>query len=95
MFLIQYVGFHARVTMREYSYRIVDPSAGERTVILTITNEAFQTKLVRYQDAPTICYQKVKKELEAETSSHPLRGRMALSEAELSEYRAAHPLAKR
>lgn len=95
MVLIQYVGFEAKVSLREYSYRILDPLTGERMIVFTISNQAFLTKLVRYQDAPEICYRKLQKELEAETTEQPLRRRLVVSEGELSEYRATHRPARR
>lgn len=95
MTLIQYVGFEAKVRIREYAYRVVDPVAGERVVVFTISNQAFLEKLVRYQDAPELCYRKLQKELEAATSEHPMPKRFAVSDSELSEYQAAHRPAKR
>lgn len=95
MLLIQYVGFEAKAVRREYSYRIVDPRSGERTVVLTIANEAFLARRVRYQDAPEICYRKLQRELEAETTEHPMAKRFAVSDTDLSEYQAAHRPARR
>lgn len=95
MLVIQYLGFEARARIREYFYRVVDPGAGERVVVFTISNQAFVEKLVRYQDAPELCYLKLQKELAAETPGEPLASRFVVSEAELGEYRATHRPAKR
>lgn len=95
MVFIQYVGFEAKASVREYSYRLVDPVAGERVIVFSIANQAFLVKLVRYQDAPEICYRKLQKEVAAETAEHPLRRRFVVSDVELDEYRATHRTAKR
>ena len=95
MILIQYVGFESKASNREYAYRVVDPLAGTREIVFTISNQAFLEKLVRYQDGPEVCYLKLRRELEAESTEAPLRKRSAVSDAELGEYRATHRPAKR
>lgn len=95
MILIQYVGFEAKTRIREYSYRVVDPLAGTRVVVFTISNQAFLEKLVRYQDAPDLCYHKLQRELAAASPEQPLPSRFAVSETELGEYRASHRPAKK
>ena len=62
---------------------------------LAISNEAFLTHLVRYQDAPEICFLKLQREMAACGDGLPAL-QLRLTDAELEEYKKAHtPKAKK
>ncbi len=93
--LIQYVGFKARPKLREYMFQVRGGADSLFEFRLTITNEAFLSNRVRYQDAPDICSHWIQRELGAQDGIPP-RTKCAITDAELEEYRMAHfPKAKR
>ncbi len=92
---IQYTGFQLKPRGREYSYRVVGPKAETREFTLTISNQAFVERHVPYQDAAAICYQKLQRELVAETPEEPLRKHFTISDQELDAYRDKYRPSKR
>jgi hypothetical protein len=56
---VQYVGFQAKALVREYNFLVRRPSNETSEFTLTILNEAFNSRRVRYQDAPEICSRKL------------------------------------
>ena len=53
--IVQFVGFEAKALVREYNFHVRQASSEIREFTLTIVNEAFNSRRVRYQDAPEIC----------------------------------------
>jgi hypothetical protein len=86
---VQYVGFEAKALVREYSFLVRQALNETREFTLTIVNEAFNSRRVRYQDAPAICSLKLHREL-ATYSNHPPQTHYRISEIELDEYRNSH-----
>jgi hypothetical protein len=86
---VQYIGFEAKALVREYSFLVRRALNETREYTLTIVNEAFNSRLVRYQDAPEICSLKLHHEL-ATFSNHPQQTHYRISEIELDEYRNSH-----
>ncbi len=93
--LIQYLGFELKPRGRDYSYRVVDSLSESREFTLTISNQAFSEKRVPYQDAAAVCYQKLQRELLAETAEQPLRRHFTISDRELDAYREKYRPAKK
>jgi hypothetical protein len=52
---VQYVGFEAKALVREYSFIVRQGLDETSKFTLTIGNEAFASRRVRFQDAPEIC----------------------------------------
>jgi hypothetical protein len=86
---VEYVGFRASETSREYTLRVKQAAGTADDFTLSIANEAFIAHRVRYQDGPDICFLKLQKELAALGGGLPA-ARLSVSDAELEEYRAAH-----
>ena len=86
---VQYVGFEAKAIVREYSFLVRQASSGTREFALTIVNEAFSSRRVRYQDGPDICSLKLHREL-ATFANHPPQTHYRISEVDLDEYRDSH-----
>jgi hypothetical protein len=86
---VQYIGFEAKALVREYSFLVRQTLSGTREFVLTIVNEAFNSRRVRYQDAPEICSLKLHRELTA-FANHPPQTHYRISEIELEEYRNSH-----
>src|SRR5271169_4977889 len=86
---VQYIGFKANAQEREYSF-IVRRALNETSEFtLTIGNEAFGSRRVRFQDAPEICSLRLHREL-AVFGDHPPQAHYHISETDLDDYRSAH-----
>jgi len=87
--IVQFVGFEAKALVREYNFHVRQASSEIREFTLTIVNEAFNSRRVRYQDAPEICSLRLHREL-ATYSNRPPQAHYRISELDLDEYRNAH-----
>ncbi len=92
---IQYLGFELKPRGRVYSYRVLNTKAEARDFTLTISNQAFVDCHVPYQDAASLCYQKLQKELSSETVDQPMPSHYTISDQDLDEYRDKYRPAKK
>jgi len=86
---VQYVGFEAKTLVREYSFIVRQGLDETSKFTLTIENEAFGSRGVRFQDAPEICSLRLHHEL-AVFGNHPPRSHYRISETDLDAYRTSH-----
>ena len=86
---IQYLGFRPSPQGREYAFSVRETSCDPCEYFLTIANEDFKGHGVRFQDAPSICSQRLHRELAA-AANHPVQTCYLITQTELAEYRAAH-----
>jgi len=86
---IEYVGFEAKPLVREYTFSVREPAGDAREFTLTILNQAFSERRVRFQDAPDVCSAKLKRELAA-FANHPRNTHYRISDQDLEDYRSAH-----
>jgi hypothetical protein len=86
---VQYVGFESKALVREYNFLVRQASSGTREFALTIVNEAFSSRRVRYQDGPDICSLKLHHEL-VTFANQPPQTHYRISEVDLDEYRDSH-----
>jgi hypothetical protein len=86
---VQYVGFEAKALVREYSFIVRRALDETSKFTLTIGNEAFASRGVRFQDAPEICSLRLHREL-AVFGNHPPRAHYRISETDLDDYRSSH-----
>jgi hypothetical protein len=87
--IVQFVGFQSKALVREYTFTVRERESEPREYILSIPNQAFDSRRVRYQDAPDICSHKLHRELAA-SENHPADSHFELSDAELDDYRVSH-----
>lgn len=87
--IVQYVGFRAKAHVREYSFVVRQAFNETSEFTLTIGNEAFGSRRVRFQDAPEICSLRLQRELAA-FGNHPPQAHYQISETDLDDYRNAH-----
>jgi hypothetical protein len=85
--IVQYLGFQAKLLVREYTFQVREAGA-EREFTLNIPNEAFLSHSVQYQDAPAICSQRLQAELAAH-QNHPSETKFVITADELDAYRAS------
>lgn len=83
------MGFEAKTLVREYTFTVREPAGDAREFTLTILNQAFNDRRVRYQDAPDVCSVKLRRELAA-FANRPPSTHYRISDAELEDYRSAH-----
>ena len=86
---VQYVGFEAKALVREYSFIVRRALNQTSEFTLSIGNEAFGSRRVRFQDAPEICSLRLRHEL-AVFGNHPPQAHYFISETDLDDYRNSH-----
>ena len=86
---VQYVGFQAKTLVREYNFIVRRALNKASEFTLTIVNEAFDSRRVRFQDAPEICSLRLHRELAA-FGNHPPLAHYRISETDLDDYRNSH-----
>lgn len=84
-FIVQYVGFTANAPVREYSFVVRDDSGQPREYTVTIANEAFVSHRARYEDGPTICSLRLRRELAA-NAGDPAATQFRITDSELADY---------
>lgn len=92
---IQYRGFQTKACGRDYAYTVTAGNSQPREFVFSIPTQAFTKGRVRYQEAASVCYQKLQRALEEETAERPLPSHTTVSDEELDEYREMHTPAKR
>ena len=92
---IQYLGFQLKARGRDYNYRVMGAKIETREFTLSISNQAFANRHVPYQDAADLCYQKLRKDLAAETAESPIPRHVTISIQELDAYRDRHRPARK
>jgi hypothetical protein len=87
--LVQFIRFESKALVREYTFVVREASTDAREFTLTIANQAFNERRVRYQDAPDVCSLKLRQELAA-NANHPPSSHFRITDADLEEYRSNH-----
>jgi hypothetical protein len=86
---VQYVGFEAKPLVREYNFVVRRASNETSQFTLTIVNEAFNSRRVRFQDAAEICALRLHREL-AVFGNRPPKDHYCIAETEMDDYRMTH-----
>ena len=84
----EYKGFTVNEATRDYTLRVTTPGAEARDFTVTISNNAFLTRRLRYKDAPGVCFLKLQRELAL--CPDLAAARLTVTDAELEEYRVAN-----
>jgi hypothetical protein len=87
--LIQYLGFTANGSSRDYSFRVLAVQEEPRDIKVSILNEAFEARRARFQDGPDICSHRLQREL-VDSAVAPPESCYQITDAELEEYRLTH-----
>jgi hypothetical protein len=87
--LMQYVGFESKDRGREYRFEVRCSAEDLREFTLTIPDEAFNSRRVRYQDAPDVCSLKLRQELTT-NANVPSQTHFQITDEDLDDYRLAH-----
>ena len=95
---IQYVGFKVAGSARIYNYAVLDTKE-KRAFTVKVQSEAFRPAGLSLQDGPSICFDRLKRELGAETEESRAAADFTIGERDIDEYLERYyprqPLAKR
>jgi hypothetical protein len=81
----RYLGVQPRVGKREYAFSVADKES--QNVVLVIDDAYFSSRQLSFQEAPDLCYQKLRTAFEAET---PIRASIEITSDDLAHYRETH-----
>ncbi|PYU91043.1 MAG: hypothetical protein DMG25_15690 [Acidobacteria bacterium] len=82
---IQYVGFNVAGSSRVYNYDVLDIKE-RREFTVKVQSEAFRPARLELQDGPSICFDRVKRELGAETEESRAEANLSIGERDIDEY---------
>jgi hypothetical protein len=86
---VSYVGFKNLATSREYAFRVTQVDGSSNDFLFAVSNDAFLTHHVRYQDAAEICFLKLQRAVIASGPGLPA-ARQDVTEQDFEAYRLAH-----
>ena len=82
---IQYVGFKVAGSARIYNYAVLDTKE-KRAFTVKVQSEAFRPAGLSLQDGPSICFDRLKRELGAETEESRAGADLSIGERDIDEY---------
>ena len=83
---IQYIGFNVADSSRIYNFDVIDESEEAREFTVKVQSEAFRPARLELQDGPSICFDRVKRELGAETEESRAEANLSIGERDIDEY---------
>ena len=86
---IQYVGFNVVASSRIYNYDVLDTKE-KREFSVRVQSEAFRPSGLKLQDGPDICFDRLKRELGAETEKSRAEAELSIAERDIDEYLERH-----
>ena len=92
--VMQFVGFKSMALVREYTFTVRESTEEAREFTVSIAQESFGTRQLRFQDAPDVCSIRLRSELAAH-ENHPPESHFKITDEELESYRRAHAPARR
>jgi hypothetical protein len=82
---IQYVGFNVAASSRIYNYDVLDTKE-KREFTVQVQSGAFRPAGLKLQDGPSICFDRLKRELGAETEESRAAADLSVGERDVAEY---------
>jgi len=86
---IQYVGFSLAGSSRIYKYDVLDTKE-KREFSVQVESEAFRPAGLELQDGPSICFDRLKRELGAETEESRAAADLSIRKRDVDEYLEQH-----
>ena len=86
---VSYVGFKNLATSRQYTLRVTQVDGTSSDFLFAVSNDAFLTHHVRYQDAAEICFLKLQRAVLASEPGLPA-AHQDVTEQDFEAYRQAH-----
>ena len=90
---VRYVGVFPKNGYREYDFRVEAEDKSVRQVVLVIDDILFLERQLMFQEAPDLCYQKLRMNLIDETVAQ-IGARVRVTPLDVASYRDSHPSAK-
>lgn len=87
--VLQYLGFETKGALREYAFSLRGLGGESSKYFVSIPNDAFWAHRARYQDAPSICSMRLRREF-ASRADLPPSSTFLVTDEELAEYKDAH-----
>ena len=94
MTTLRYLGMIPKPGHREYGFHVENEQKQARQIILTIDDLVFMEKHLKFQEAPDLCYQKMKSDLANEDKNGPIGSKVHVTPLDVARYRDSHPDAK-
>jgi hypothetical protein len=84
--LIQYEGFIVSPISRTYNFHVVDALGESRQFTVQVPSESFGVRLLKFQDGPGICFERLQHEIDAETQQSHAEAVLNIGASEIQEY---------
>ena len=89
---IQFAGYDNAANSRIYNFDVVDPPREARTFTVEIESTTSRWGSLQLQDGPSICFERLRRELERETPELHAEANLLIGEQDVKEYLARqHP----
>jgi hypothetical protein len=89
---IQFAGYDIEANSRIYNFDVIDPPRGAREFTVEIESQSSRWTSLQLQDGPSICFNRLQRELERETPELSAKSHLCIGEKDVQEYLARqHP----
>jgi hypothetical protein len=88
---IQFVGYDIAANSRIYNFDVFDPPRDAREFSVEVESPTSRWASLKLQDGPSICFDRLRHELERETPELCAEPRLHIGEQDIREYMARHP----
>jgi hypothetical protein len=93
--LIQFAGYESGTQSRIYNFDVMNPPEAARKFTVEIESDASRWGILKFQDGPSICFDRLRRELEGETPGLNTKPHLRIEERDVQEYLARqHPKKK-
>ena len=87
--LIRYEGFISAATNRFYNFSVSGPAEGPRQFTVGISFESIDSAQLKFQDGPSISFQRIKEELDQEVQDSPAKTQLTINKHDIESYLSA------
>jgi hypothetical protein len=92
---IQFAGYDIEANSRIYNFDVMDPPREAREFTVEIESKTSRWGSLQLQDGPSICFERLRRELERETPESCVEPHLHIGEQDVREYLARqHPQKK-
>ncbi len=86
--LIQFAGYENKTQSRIYNFDVMNPPQEPRKFTVEIESNASGWGTLKLQDGPSICFDRLRRELERETPGLSTKPHLRIEERDVQEYLA-------
>lgn len=87
---IQYAGFKVSQNSRIYNFEVIDPTQERRQFTVKIQSDTNHWAALKLQDGPSICFERLERELGCEIPASRADLNLQISEQDIRNYLARH-----